>query len=212
MTTHTTSTLRLASTVLLTPLLFMVLPAHAQYKVVGPDGKITYTDRAPTEAQSKVVPINGGGSSSSDASLPYELRQVAQRYPVTLYSSNECAPCDAGRQFLRERGVPFADKSVSTPEDSSAMQRLTGTTSLPVVSIGSQIVKGWSQGEWASYLDAAGYPKTSQLPKTFQTGSATPLTERKESVPAPAAPAPRRATPAPAPAPAETAPPSGIRF
>lgn len=185
------------------------LPAHALYKVVGPDGKVTYTDRPPTDASNKVQSVGAGGGGSGDvSSLPYELRQVVQRYPVTLYSTANCTPCDAARQTLRERGVPFSEKTVSNNEDNEALQRVTNGNDLPVMTVGTQLVRGWQRSEWMSYLDAAGYPKESKLPAGFSTGKAEPLTERKE------APVARKQAPAPAaaPAPAEPQPTTTIKF
>jgi glutaredoxin len=192
--------------------LFAALPAHALYKVVGPDGKVTYTDQPSVSPENKVQAVGARGSVSNDAALPFELRQVAQRYPVTLYVSADCPPCDSGRQLLRQRGVPFSEKLVSTADDSNAMQQLTGTTNLPVMTVGAQVVRGWQREDWMSYLDAAGYPKESRLPANFPQGKAEPLTEPRQAAPAPA-PAPRpTAAPAPAAEPAPAPPPSGIRF
>lgn len=179
--------------------LFAALPAHALYKVVGPDGKVTYTDRPDVSTDRKVQSVNTRGGVSNDVALPFELRQASQRYPVTLYVAPDCSPCDSGRQFLRQRGIPFSEKLVTTGEDSQALQRLTGSTSLPAMTVGAQIVRGWQQQEWASYLDAAGYPKESRLPANFPQGRAEPLTEPRQA-PAMQAPAPA-AAPQPAPAP-----------
>ncbi len=186
------------------------LPAHALYKVIGPDGKVSYTDRPPLGVENKVQPVNARrGGSGVEAPLPYELRQVAQRYPVTMYSSKDCSPCNAGRQLLANRGIPFIEKSVTTPEDAEALQRLVGSRDVPALTIGSQTVLGLQRDDWASYLDAAGYPKESKLPPGFQQSAATPLAEPKPK-PAPTA---ARARPAPAPAAEPPAPSaSGFRF
>lgn len=155
-------------------LLLATSPAMALYKVVGADGKVTYTDRPPTDRPSQTLKANGVSSSSE--SLPFELRQVAERFPVTLYTTTDCDACDQGRNLLKNRGVPFTEKSVITSSDSQAFQRQEGTTTVPVVRIGKQPVVGFSNEEWTSYLDAAGYPKQSALPRTYQYGAATPLT------------------------------------
>lgn len=200
------ATLTLAAAALLA-----ATPAFALYKVVGPDGKVTYTDRPAVGTENKVQPVSTGGSVANDVALPFELRQLTQRYPVTLYVAPDCSPCDAGRQFLRERGIPFSEKLVSTADDGQALQRLTGGTSLPAITVGAQVVRGWQRENWASYLDAAGYPKISKLPASFPQGRAEPLTEPRQAQPAPTA----RPAPAPAPAPEPAAPPpnpSGIRF
>jgi glutaredoxin len=187
-------------------------PAHALYKVVGPDGKITYTDQPNIDTKNKVQPMGTaiGGGVANDAAMPYEVRQAAQRYPVVLYVAPDCSPCDAARQYLRQRGIPYAEKLVSTSSDGQALQRLTGGTSLPALTVGTQSVRGWQKEDWAGYLDAAGYPKNSQMPANYPQVRAEPLTEARPS-PAPAAAAPA-AAPAPTPDAAPAPAPSGIRF
>ena len=195
-----------------------VTMAHAQvYRIVGPDGKVTFSDQPPVASgNAKVSTGNSaatGGSASS--ALPFELRQVATKYPVTLYVGDNCGPCGAGRSLLTSRGVPFAEKTVNTNEDLQALQRLGGESSLPFLTIGSQQLKGFSDAEWSQFLDAAGYPKSSVLPASYRQAAATPLvTVAPVALPtAAAAPraAPQVARPAPPAAPAANNP-AGIRF
>lgn len=160
---------------LLLPLgLILCGPAWALYKVVGPDGKVTYTDRAPAGQPSQQ--ISRGGVVSESSAMPYELRRVAQRYPVTLYTTDACGPCDQARALLKQRGVPFAEKLVKTGADEAELQRLENTRELPVGRIGAQQLSGFSAQEWQSYLDAAGYPANSVLPSNYIGESAKPLT------------------------------------
>jgi glutaredoxin len=192
--------------------LLAAVSAQAQYKVVGPDGKVTYTDRPPAASTAKVTALSGRGETgpAGDATLPLDLRQPVAKYPVTLYTvSGACDPCQAARQMLRQRGIPFAEKQVQTPEDGDALERLSGGRDAPTVAIGSQYLRGLAQDVWNSYLDAAGYPRESRLPPTYQYAAATPLVEKRD------ASAPRAAASAP-PNPAATAPPpagtTGIKF
>ncbi|WP_137893989.1 glutaredoxin family protein [Ramlibacter sp. 2FC] len=187
------------------------LQAQPVYRSVGPDGRVTFSDKPPPAAKA-VAPApaaEGGGT----AALPYELRQVASRYPVTLYTGDNCTPCGSGRAYLTGRGVPFSEKTVTTPDDQEALQRLSGGNGLPLLTIGAQQLKGFSDAEWGQFLDAAGYPKTSQLPRGYRAPAATPLVTLQR--PAEAAAAPEAAASAPArAAPATQAPanPAGIRF
>jgi glutaredoxin len=162
-----------ALSTLLGGLLLAASPAMALYKVVGPDGKVTYTDRAPSDKPSQSLKTNG--ASADTASLPYDVRQAASRYPVTLYTSADCAPCDQGRNALKARGVPFTEKTIQTAEDEKALQRLEGASNLPVLRIGTQQLKGFAAGEWNSFLDAAEYPKQSKLPPNYQWPKPAPL-------------------------------------
>jgi glutaredoxin len=194
-------------------LLVLAGPAHAVYKVVGPDGKVTYTDTPPVDNSAKVKPVavdGGGGGGPSLVGLPFEVKQAAGKYPVTLYTSKDCGPCDGGRQLLRQRGVPFAEKTLgNTSADQAALQRLAGTTSVPVLTVGQQQLKGLTPGEWHSYLDAAGYPKDNKLPASYRQPLPTPLLTVAEPTPANAA----DVTPAPADrAPARPASGPNIRF
>lgn len=192
----------------------MALPAQALYKVVGPDGKVTYTDRAPGAADGKVTPLSATGAAApvNQAELPLDLRQVAARFPVTLYTTADCAPCDSARSLLRGRGIPHTERLVTTPEDSEAVLRLTGTRDLPSLTVGAQVLRGFAPDTWTAYLDTAGYPRDSRLPPGYQFAAATPMTQRAEAPrPAPAASAPAPAKRPAAPA-ATTASPSGIRF
>jgi len=186
--------------------LFVALPSHALYKVVGPDGKVTYTDVPPPADGSRVTPLGANNTAPPQVSLPLELRQAVSRYPVTLYTAVNCQPCETARRVLRERGVPFDERTITSSDDISAYTRVAGGSDLPGLTIGAQSLRGLEQERWGTYLDAAGYPRRSQLPPNYQYPTATPLVERKEVPP----PAPRIA--APAPAPAEPPPPTGIRF
>jgi glutaredoxin len=151
--------------------------AQTIYRIVGADGKVTFSDKPPVSAEQGKVASTGVGAAGAAAAgnLPYELRQVVTKYPVTLYTGQECTPCGTGRAFLTSRGIPFSERSISTGEDVAALQRLTGDASLPVISIGSQRIKGFSDAEWTQYLDLAGYPKSSALPANYKNPPPMPL-------------------------------------
>lgn len=186
-----------------------VLPAHALYKVVGPDGTVTYTDRPPAVQNNKISSMGAGGTVQTEQVLPLELRQAMSRYPVTLYTGEACTPCEPARQLLRQRGIPYAEKQILTPDDAESLQRLTGGRDAPSLTIGAQALRGLSPDVWNSYLDSAGYPRESRLPANYQASGPTPLTLRRDAAPIEARrPAPVEATSPPA----ATTPASGIRF
>ena len=190
--------------------------AQQIYRIVTPDGRVTFSDRPPADAAARPAsasPAAPGGQAASDpGSLPFELRQAATAYPVTLYTGPECPPCQSARAMLSTRGIPFTEKTVTTNEDIEALRRLAGSPTLPVATIGGQQLRGYSQQEWAQYLDAAGYPQTSQLPPGFRRPPAAPMVAVMPARPA--------STPRPATASAPPVPPlppttpynGGIRF
>jgi glutaredoxin len=151
--------------------------AQQVYRIVGPDGRITFSDKPPTETGVKAAPagVPQPGSTGGGPALPFELRQVASRYPVTLYSRPDCQPCTSARSLLNQRGIPFTERTVTTQEDVAALQRLSGAATLPFLTIGAQQIPGYSDVEWTEFLDAAGYPKTSQLPPSYRNPPPAPL-------------------------------------
>jgi glutaredoxin len=190
--------------------------AQQVYRIVGPDGKVTFSDQPPPAAagNAKVSAANPGGSgNSAPTGLPFELRQIASKYPVTLYSGNGCGPCATAKAMLTNRGIPFSERTVTTTEDLKALERLSGDATLPFATIGSQQLKGFSDAEWTQFLNAAGYPATSVLPPSYRPPAPTPL------VAVAAAPATNTGTARPAAAPTPAAPPppaadnpAGIKF
>lgn len=193
-----------------------VAQAQAVYRIVGPDGKVTFSDKPPVNAQQGKVAATGTGAAAANTGggLPFELRQVATKFPVVLYSGPQCAPCDTGRSVLTSRGIPFSERTITTNEDRASLQRLTGDVSLPVLTVGGQRLKGFSDVEWTQYLDAAGYPKTSALPATYRNAPATPLVAVAAAPkPAEKPSAPAAAEPAYQPPPAANpSNPAGITF
>jgi glutaredoxin len=175
----------LAAASLLLALTASLVQAQGIYRIVGPDGRVTFSDKPPA-ASDKATALNADGRSETQAAseLPYELRQLARRYPVTLYSGENCAPCDSGRALLNNRGIPFTERTVSTPQDADALQKLNGDASIPVLTIGGQRLKGFMASDWVQYLDAAGYPKTSQLPANYRNPAPTPLVPPPPPIPA----------------------------
>ncbi|MCY7317375.1 MAG: glutaredoxin family protein [Ramlibacter sp.] len=147
------------------------LPAQAQqvFRIVGPDGKVTFSDKPPLESNSKVAPIvrmpAGGGAAGG---LPFELQQTTSKYPVTLYTGSDCTPCATGRAYLNSRGIPFTERTVTSAEDVVALQRLAGEKSIPMLAVGGQQIRGFSSSEWSLFLDAAGYPAKSMLPAAWR--------------------------------------------
>lgn len=193
--------------------------AQQVYRITGPDGRVTFSDKPPenaraTPAPAVAMPSGAATASAGGSALPFELRQVATRYPVTLYTGNNCGPCGSGRAFLQSRGIPYVERTVATNDDINALKRISGTTSLPLLTIGGQHIPGFAEPEWAQYLDAAGYPRTSRLPGGYRNPAPAPLVA-VQVAPLKAAESEQQQVPPSAQLPSLDAPPanpSGIRF
>lgn len=174
---------------------------HAQYKWVAPDGTVSYGDQPPPQADKVNRSVVASPPPVGDPTLPYALRTAVARYPVKLYSGASCGPCDAARQHLAKRGVPFTEQVLRTQADLDALKREGFTnTDVPAISVGRSRQTGFEAGAWDAMLDAAAYPKTSMLPpgwKPHAPESAKPAEVAGSPTSDPAAPsdnAPRRVT------------------
>lgn len=193
----------------------LLAASNADAQTVYRSGKNSFSDQAPAASTAPSV-VGSVSSAGNGTQLPYELRQVVQRYPVTIYTSENCSGCSAGRSLLTTRGIPFDERTIKSAEDVAALQRLSGQSGVPLLTIGAQQLKGFSDSEWSQYLDAAGYPTSTQLPAGFSNPPARPMVAQQ------AAPAPVQAAAPAAPAtssdadsaPAERTPsnPAGIKF
>jgi glutaredoxin len=161
------------------------------YKWKDAAGVTHYSDTPPARGQASVLQAE----SRPDAApaLPYELARAVKLHPVTLYTTAHCDACDQGRALLRARGIPFAEKTVTTPEDRQALHGIGGKDELPLLVVGRRQVTGFAAAAWNEALDSASYPREAMLPPGYRTGAAEAAAPA--SLPAP----PPRLPVAPAP-------------
>lgn len=157
--------------------------ASAQlYKWVDANGKTHFSDQPPPP-DAKPATIKGTSVGTATADMPYALATAMRNYPVTLYTTKPCGGCDMGRSYLRNRGIPFSEKTVATAEDEAKLKEMGGDGRLPFITVGSAKATGFQQNSWESMLNVALYPATKMLPSTYQYPSAVAM-----SPAAPAAP------------------------
>jgi glutaredoxin len=153
-------------------------PAAAQYKWVDPGGQVHYSDQPPPAGMSGVA-IGAQAPAASkrdDGGVPAALRGAASNYPVVLYTTPNCAPCQHARGHLSKRGIPFAERTVNSRADAEAYKSAGFSDhSFPALTVGRERSVGFEAGEWDRLLDAAGYPKTSVLPPSYRQPPATGL-------------------------------------
>ena len=185
--------------------------AHAQlYKWVAPDGKITYSDTPPPSSIKKVEE-KALATGPSTAGFPFELAQAVKGSPVTLYTTAKCEACTDARNLLNTRGIPYTEKTVNSNDDIARLKQAGGDRQLPFATIGVQKQSGFNSELWDTALSSAGYPASSQLPKSYRNPAPEP------AAPKPKAAEARAADNQPAATPADTLPatgnaPPGFRF
>lgn len=148
--------------------------AQAQlYKWVGADGKVTYSDTPPPVGAKQLATKASGGESSS-IPLPEDLAAAVGQNPVTLYTGASCNPCNEGRTLLKQLGIPFSEKTVSSNEDLDKLRKVSGQSQLPLLVVNNTKFRGFSDSEWRAALRSAGYPETNKLPKEYRYPAAEP--------------------------------------
>lgn len=171
-------------TILAVAALLIVGSATAQqlYKWIGADGKVTYSDTPPPRSAKRAETKNISSGGTTAENLPYEVAQAVKSSPVVLYTTTACGACDRARSFLTTRGVPFSEKTVTTPEDSDRLKRAGGDSTLPLLLVGRTRQIGFESSTWGATLSAAGYPETSKLAPDYRNApavAAAPVVEKQ---------------------------------
>ncbi|HYO27969.1 MAG TPA: glutaredoxin family protein [Azonexus sp.] len=129
------------------------------YRWVDPQGRTIISD-TPPPGRARDVSKAGSASETSDG-LPYEVRRAVDNFPVTLYTSADCASeCKQARDFLNARGVPFTEKMLQKQEDVDELKKLVGDAFVPALKVGKQSFRGFEPAAYTNLLDLAGYPKS----------------------------------------------------
>ena len=129
------------------------------YRWVDPAGRTIISD-TPPPGRARDVSKTGSASEASDG-LPYEVRRAVENFPVTLYTSADCASeCKQARDLLNARGVPFTEKMLQKQEDVDELKKLVGDAFVPALKVGKQGFRGFEPAAYNNLLDLAGYPKS----------------------------------------------------
>ena len=148
---------------LLVPVLALALAAGpltaAQlYRWVDEKGNVEWRDTPPPPNARNVEQRTMSGNTIETSTLPYSVQQAVRNFPVTLWTSDCGEPCTSGRNHLSKRGVPHTARNAQ--KEHEALKKLTGGLDVPVLVVGRNTIKGYSEPEWDAALDSAGYPRT----------------------------------------------------
>jgi hypothetical protein len=130
------------------------------YRWVDSRGNVEWRDTPPPasvptkDIQQRHISDSAAGTSE----IQFSLQLATKNHPVTLWAT-DCGPiCSSARAHLGRRGIPFTDKVPQT--DFEAFKKLSPGAEIPLLQVGVITLKGYSEGEWDSTLDSAGYPRT----------------------------------------------------
>ena len=175
---------------------FAISAGAQMYRWTDAQGRVHVTDTPPPASAKSVkrggtpgtpsyAPEAAAPQSESTAQEPYALRQARTKNPVTLYTVPSCEGCDAARNLLNARGVPFKEISLVDANSTNEFKKNVGASALPTMLVGSSQQAGFEESTYHQLLNDAGYPPTGALPPRKQ---AAPTASAAAAAPKPSAP------------------------
>lgn len=182
------------------------------YKWVDEKGVVHYSDTPPPLKDKRVELKDFSAASMPMAPpvpLPYALAQAVKNNPVTLFTGSDCVPCDQARNALRERGIPYTEKTVASNADRAKLTEAGGNDTLPFVKVGAKSLSGYAPAALQEALSAANYPAAGRLPAGYRNPPVQTAAPAAVAL-SPPAPAPVNDQPVLPEAPPPS--PTGVRF
>jgi glutaredoxin len=129
--------------------------AGTVFKVVGPDGKVSYVDRPPQNKAAKVTamsfaaydtvtPVPRAAASLPTPSAPAQApADSSQR--LVMYSTQNCGYCRKAKQYLGGKGIAYEELDVD--QNAAALQefRRLGGKGVPLFVYKGRTMSGYSE-------------------------------------------------------------------
>lgn len=158
-----------------TPACFLVIvavtsaQAETLYKAVGPDGRITYTDRAPADSKSTSALRFADAPSTPlpDPVLKYqaalqknmqnrlaEAKKIDSISMPALYIATWCGYCTKAKAYLRARGIRCREIDIDKPDGGRAYFDAGGQRGVPLLMADGKRQSGFSEGSYDYFFSA----------------------------------------------------------
>lgn len=146
--------------------------AHAEtlYKVVGPDGRITYTDRPPADGKSTTTLriVDAPSSPLPPSVLKYQaelqksmqnrlaqMKKMDSSDTPVFFSASWCGYCKQAKAYLQSRGISHQEIDIDTPDGGRAFFEAGGRQGVPLIIAGGKRQQGFSAGSYDSFFGAS---------------------------------------------------------
>lgn len=136
-----------------------IASAAKLYKWVDEYGNVSYQDSPPPEEVEYEEKALRGAATEGGGDYGALMTAASDSAPITLYSVAACDSCDLIRLHLDKQGVPYAEKDAA--EDIAVQEELkekTGALQVPTLSVGDNVLTGYSKSSIDQALVDAGYP------------------------------------------------------
>ena len=129
------------------------------YRSVGPDGKITYSQRPPADGKvdKTLVLQNLPSSPLPESALRYQAELIKSmnkrladqakpyREVPTLFMAQWCGYCKQAKSYLAEKGIAYREYDIDTPDGMRAFVEAGERRGIPVLLTNGQRVQGFSR-------------------------------------------------------------------
>ncbi len=135
------------------------IQADTVYRSVGPDGKVTYSQRPPPDGKidKTLVFQNLPSTPLPESTLRYRAelmksmnKKIAEgakpyRGPAVFFMAQWCGYCKQAKRYLAEKGIAYREYDIDTAEGMRAFVEAGETRGVPVMFANGQRVQGFSQ-------------------------------------------------------------------
>ena len=153
--------------------------AQQMYRWTDENGRVHITDTPPPRGAKGVQKSRGAAAPATAqegaGQQSYDLTLAMKEYPVSLYTSPMCKDaCQKARDHLNKRGVPFREIQVWDIDSNEELKRISGSSQVPTVVVGTSVQKGYEITAFDELLDSARYPKAGSVKPRAQAAPAVP--------------------------------------
>ncbi|GMR20415.1 MAG: glutaredoxin domain-containing protein [Gammaproteobacteria bacterium] len=123
------------------------------YKWVDEDGRVHFSDKAPTDIKAKTLDIQiySGPAEVSGGEQGFGARSV------TMLSTAWCSVCKKAKAYLKKRGISFLEYDIEkSTVGRMEYQKLNGK-GVPIILVGNQRMNGFNPSKLDRMLANVGY-------------------------------------------------------
>ena len=96
---------------------------------------------APVSTEEQNRPARAGNAATPQQHPPQQVRQPQ----VTMYATSWCGYCAKARALFRAEGVAFVEHDIERSPEANAQHKALGGRGVPLIVIGNQTIKGYSE-------------------------------------------------------------------
>jgi glutaredoxin len=141
--------------------LLAAIPADAQiHRWVDADGKVHYSSEPPPEGvKAKPVPnrINSYRGTPVVSGAPPASRPAQTRPEIRMYATDWCTYCKRAQAYFARQGIRYTHIDIEKSQAGHAEYRGLGGRGVPLITVGTQRMSGFSEEALAQMLKSAGY-------------------------------------------------------